>query len=379
MKVKKNICITINALELGGAEKQSVLLAKALKAHHNVTLVVVDPTKEVYPARLQTLEQEDIKPIFLPKNFLLKIVVLTKLLRKKKIEFIFSFLATDMVLGALCGKIVGVPYLFGGIRSSSWPRFKFMALRATHNYLLNYTISNNYAGRRVAVDFGFNENVFVIPNGIEIRPLKPIKGHSKTITIISLGRLVSLKRYDIAIQTIAHLKTIIDEYYAIRYKIVGQGPEEEAILETIEKFEVREEIEVVTNVSDMYMLLEHSDIYLSTSSFEGISNALMEAMNCALPIVATDVGDNSYLVENEQNGFLVEVNDYKAMAEKLKELIEKPNRRHQMGIASYDRLAQNFSFETFQQKYLNIISKVERIKIRDGEVYFESETEPGFL
>lgn len=352
---------------MGGAEKQSLLLAQALKPFHNVILVVVDPTKEVYAPRLKTVKEESIETIFLPKNMLGKAVALFKLFKKRKIEFTFSFLATDIVLTAIVGKFAGVKYRFGGIRSSSWPKLKFKVLKVTHNYLLKYTIANNYAGYQTAIDFGFSPKVFVIPNGIEIRELHPKEKGKNQIRIISLGRLVTPKRYDIAIQTIAHLKTITNAFDSLKYTIVGQGPEYEAIQEQIREQKVSDEIEVITDASDMYALLDTADIYLCTSSFEGISNALMEAMNCAMPIVATDVGDNSRLVLDTKNGFLAEVNNFESLAQKLKYLIEEPNSRTQMGQMSYRHLIDNFSFESFQNKYLSIISNVENLQVEQGE------------
>jgi len=368
----KNICITINSLEMGGAEKQSLMLAQALQPFHNVIVVVVDPTKEVYAPRLKTIQEVGLETIFLPKNMVGKVIQLYKLFKRKNIEFTFSFLATDTLLAALVGKIAGVSYRFGGIRSSSWPKFKFTALRATHNYFLNYTIANNYAGYQTAIDFGFAPKVFVIPNGIEIRELDATETKQKQIRIISLGRLVAPKRYDIAIRTIAHLKTITSSYDTLKYTIVGQGLEYNSIIEQIKEHGVENEIEVITDATDMYALLDTADIYLCTSSFEGISNALMEAMNCAIPIVATDVGDNSRLVLDNKNGYLAEVNDFKSLAQKLKLLIERPQTKLAMGQSSYEHLKDNFSFETFQKKYLEIISNVENIKVEHGEYMIKS-------
>lgn len=371
MSVKKNICITINSLEMGGAEKQSVLLAQALNPFHNVTLVVIDPNKEVIPARSKVLEAEGITPIFLPNNTIKKFVTLTNIMKMHRIEYVFSFLATDMVLSAICGKLAKVPYRFGGIRSSSWPKLKFMTLRAVHNYLLNYTISNNYAGYQIAVDFGFKKNIFVIPNGIEIRPRLARSLGSKATTIISLGRLVTPKRYDIAVKTIAHLKTLLSKDYLIKYKIVGQGPEEDSIRETIGNLGMQKEIEVITDATDMYALLDAADIYLCTSSFEGISNALMEAMNCALSIVATDVGDNARLVVDTKNGFLTEVNDIQSIALKLKYLIENPNQNIKMGQVGYGYLKEQFSLEAFQKKYLDIIENIDYLYVKDGGYFIK--------
>lgn len=362
---RKNICITINSLGRGGAEKQCILLAQALHPFHNVTLVILDP-REVSTPRLSMLKKENLGYEFLSKNSLVRFYQLIRIFRKQRVDFIFSFLPTDTVLSAICGRIAGVKYIFGGIRSSFIPKLKFKVLRTAHNSLLDFTIANNYAAHGSSTSLGFNENVFVIPNGIEIRPLESKKNKDE-LNIVSLGRLVDAKCYDVAIKTIKCLKELTNNSYKIKYKIVGQGPKEKDITAMINDLGLNEEIELITDAIDMYSILDRSDIYLCTSSFEGISNALMEAMNCALPLVVTDVGDNSKLVLNKKNGFTCPVNDYEALAQHLYKLIESPELRTEMGANSYTHLSANFSYKSFQEKYLKIISNIDCIKVENGE------------
>lgn len=358
MAESKNICITINSLVSGGAEKQCLLLAKALKPYHN-TIVVILSARSIYPPHISVIEKEGLAHVFLAKNPLKRACEFTNLLQKRKIDIIFSFLPTDTVWAAIFGNVARVPYIIGGIRSSYLPWIKHLILRAVHNHLLNYTITNNYSAYNSSIEFGFKNKVLVIPNGIEIRPFSPRrKLDDKTITIISVGRLVKSKAYETAIKCIALLKKILKNNYELKYKIVGHGPEQDSIAANIEYYGLGEEIELITYPSDIYELLESSDIYLSTTTFEGISNAIMEAMNCALPLVVTDAGDNSRLVLNNKNGFLTAIHDYKDMAEHLCFLIENPTIRKQMGMKSYKHLVKSFSFEAFQNKYLNLLEHI---------------------
>lgn len=363
----KNICITINSLSSGGAEKQCLLLAKALKPYHNVILVILKP-EPVYQPHLTVITKEDIEHRYLSSNPIKRMVEFTSFLRKKKIDIIFSFLPTDTSFSAICGKLAGVPHIFGGIRNSYIPKMKFVVLRTVHNYLLSYTIANNYAAYLSALDFGFQKKVFVISNGIEIKPfLKEPKENHKNITIISMGRLVEQKDYETAIKSIAELKKSVKPNTKLKYKIVGHGPEKESIVATIEKYGMQEEVEIISNPSNVYELLQASDIYLCTSIFEGISNSIMEAMNCRLPIVATDAGDNARLVIHNKNGFITAINDYEKLSSHMQHLIESPEIRFQMGSESYNHLNQSFGFAVFQKKYLDIIKNVADIKTHKGE------------
>jgi glycosyltransferase involved in cell wall biosynthesis len=274
--------------------------------------------------------------------------------------------------------MAGVPHIFGGIRNSFLPPIKLAVLRAVNNHLLNYTIANNYSAYRMALDYGFKRNVFVIHNGIKIRPIptKPKPGH-KIINIVSVGRFVKQKDYETALRSIAYLKRILVKNQRFRYKIVGSGPEQEIIVECIEKYGIIDEVELITDPPGVYDLLESSDIYLCTSTFEGISNAVMEAMNCALPIVATNAGDNSHLVIHEKNGFIADIRDFKKIAEYLRDLIETPERRSQMGLKSYDHLTKCFGYESFRNKYLEVVEHIDVIQIHNGNFGVRSNSSNG--
>ncbi len=366
MSLKKNICVTINSLSAGGAEKQCILLATALNEHHNVTVIVLTPER-LYQPRLEALKNQNIHYKFLSKNGIKRFFQLIRVFKEMKTDFVFSFLPADTIMSAVCGKLAGVPYVFGGIRSSFLPKVKFLVLKYLNNSILKYTISNNFAARVTAIKLGFNSNVLVIPNGIEIRAITERKSAS-TVNIISLGRLVEPKCYDIAIETVVQLKEILKDEFHITYTIVGQGPLEASIRALIKAKDLDDVISVVTDATDMYALLEASEVYLCTSSFEGISNALMEAMNCQLPIVATNVGDNSKLVLHNKTGFVAPVNACKELAENVSKLVRSEDLRKNMGTEAYDHLRSNFSYEAFQQKYLHIISNIEKLEVSEGQL-----------
>jgi len=78
-------------------------------------------------------------------------------------------------------------------------------------------------------------------------------------------------------------------------------------------------------------------------------------MEFSLPVVATNVGDNKYLVLEGESGFLLPVGDTAGISDKLKWLIENPDKRKEFGIKSYLHLKNNFSEEEFTKKYITLI------------------------
>lgn len=360
MKQIKNICITINSLQRGGAEKQCLLLAKALKSSYNLKLVILN-SKPVYTPRIEFIKNEEIPHVFLPSNKIKRTIELYQFFKNEKIDLVLSFLPADIVWSSIFARLNGVSNIYGGLRNSHIPRHKFLALKLIHNSILNGTISNNHAAVKKAIEFGFKDKFVVIHNGIEIKENR-VKQKAKKldITVMSAGRLVKQKDYPTALRAIAQLKKDLLPRYSIRYKILGNGPELEFLKKQINALDIHKEVHIITDSDDIYQHLEKADIYLSTSLFEGLSNAIMEAMNCGVPIVATNVGDNEYLVQNDENGYLTDIKDSKGLASRLWSLIDSSEQRLKMGLKSHEKIDNGFGYETFKKNYLKFIENIQQ-------------------
>ena len=81
-------------------------------------------------------------------------------------------------------------------------------------------------------------------------------------------------------------------------------------------------------------------------------------MNANLPVVATNVGDNSYLVKDGVNGFLAEKGDVDALAQHLETLIMNKDMRQQFGKRSKEILYDNYSLNIFRDSYIQTIKEL---------------------
>ena len=81
----------------------------------------------------------------------------------------------------------------------------------------------------------------------------------------------------------------------------------------------------------------------------------MEGMNANLPIVCTDVGDNRFLVENDENGYICKPGDYQGIANALWVLVEDAKKRNRFGRRSKEILSLNYNMEIFGQRYLDVM------------------------
>ena len=167
-----------------------------------------------------------------------------------------------------------------------------------------------------------------------------------------MGRLVAQKDHPTALAAIARLRAHVGDRF--RFTIVGFGPEERRVRAAIRDGGLAGCAELVTDPSQAADAHARADIHLSASRFEGLSNTVMEAMAHALPIVATDVGDNARLVREGENGHLVAPGDAHALAERLAPLICSAELREQQGARSFERI-RGYDFDSFAKRCLEFV------------------------
>lgn len=85
----------------------------------------------------------------------------------------------------------------------------------------------------------------------------------------------------------------------------------------------------------------------------------MEGMNANMPVVCTDVGDNSYLVEDGYNGFLAPIRDYVSLSDGILRLIKDGKLRATMGKNSKEHLLDDYSVEIFKERYKRLLKGFE--------------------
>jgi len=96
---------------------------------------------------------------------------------------------------------------------------------------------------------------------------------------------------------------------------------------------------------------QSAQIYVQPSRFEGMSNAILEAMASGLPIIATDVDGNPDLVNEGENGLLVPTDDPPRLAAAMQQLLTDPELREKMGRASRRIIEESFTFEQLFNNY----------------------------
>ena len=190
----------------------------------------------------------------------------------------------------------------------------------------------------------------MIPNGFPDIQNTVKRNLTDVPVIITVGRFVQQKDYETAIRAISLLK---DRFF--RFLIVGYGDLEKDVRKWVNQYHIEDVTTIFINPSNTQELIECADVYLSTSLFEGTSNSIMEAMNWSLPVVATNVGDNSYLVQEKQSGFLHSIGDAEGIANSLGKLLDDSELRNRMGERGNRILHEQYSMVLFEKRYIDLI------------------------
>lgn len=354
--MKKNIAIFLPTLGTGGAEKQALILANILSEMYKVILISYYDDQNENCNISKYIESSDIDIYRLKGGHINKLSCLYSILKLRSIDCLFNYLSFCDFFGSIIGRISNVPQIYNGIRNTKVSKYKLILERISHNLIASGTIFNCHSGLKEFTSCGFkiNKCKTIVNCFPKISPF--IKRNNNSIKkIITVGRFVDQKDYESAIKVIAKVK---EKRLDFQFYIVGYGNEENKIRNWINQYGISDIVNIYIKPENVQELLQDSDIYLSTSLFEGTSNSIMEAMNWGLPIVCTNVGDNNFLVKDKCSGFIHECGDIDNMADSLNYLLNNYDKRIEMGKCSNEILRNSYSQDKFKSEYINLIEQL---------------------
>lgn len=168
----------------------------------------------------------------------------------------------------------------------------------------------------------------VIPN--PIREGLPFRSEMHKKEIVAIGRLMPQKNYPMLLKAF-EIVCRENEDYILR--IFGKGKYEAELRQLTLSLGIENRVMFEGFSTNVHEAIKDSDIYVMSSDFEGLPNALMEAMAMGFPVVSTDcpAGGPRMLIKNGLNGLLVPVGNAAAMARAILRLINEPERKEAMG------------------------------------------------
>ena len=235
---------------------------------------------------------------------------------------------------------------------------KYYINRRVHAYVAISEKVRNIIYRQIGISY---DRIYLIYNGVQIDKFKTFNRNvGKSVnTIISIGRLTKQKDHENLLNA---MKILIDKLNAKGIKvpdlfIVGEGELEKEIKELSTSLGINEHTRFLGIRQDIPDLLSKSDIYVMSSEWEGLSISLIEASASGIPIVATDAGSNSEIIENGVNGLVVPVKNPEALAEGLYQVIMSPDLRRKFTDNSGVKV-KKFRIEDCALNHIDMYTKI---------------------
>lgn len=196
----------------------------------------------------------------------------------------------------------------------------------------------------------------VIPNAINPAFLTELQDNERQKSIVGVGRLCGQKNFGLLIRSFAR---IAGEFPEHRLKIYGRGGMEGELKALAETLGVADRVDFPGHVPDMPRHLQQAGMYVLSSDFEGMPNALIEAMAQGLPCVATDCGGGGarFLVEDGRNGLLVPAGDEERMAAAMRRILQDEDFARELGNAAL-QVRQRLAPERVYDRWLETVNAV---------------------
>jgi glycosyltransferase involved in cell wall biosynthesis len=216
--------------------------------------------------------------------------------------------------------------------------------------------------RDYALETATDVPITVIPNAIELSVFTPPRQreHDGPIRLLFVGRFNAFKNVETLLKAVARLKdTGIDNF---ELQLIGDGEQRSTLERLTVEHQLTRHVRFLGWVDRAAILnfYRQADLFVTATTWEGMPNTVLEAMACGLPVVASRASGLAELVREGVNGYLVDINDPLALADRLAELIDNPYERQRMGKESRKVAEQEFAWEYIAEQYVEIYRQIRK-------------------
>jgi glycosyltransferase involved in cell wall biosynthesis len=192
--------------------------------------------------------------------------------------------------------------------------------------------------------------------------LNKLEVSRSNLCVVALGRLVHKKGFDILINV---WKRISAAFPSARLIIAGEGPLRPILSEQAKALGIAESVILPGRVpwNQVPGLFSCADLFILPSiidkhgNIDGLPTVLLEAMSCGLPVIASQIGGMSEVIDNHQNGVLVPAGNEAALAEAIQELLENPAKRESLGLEARRSITNALHWEQVAKEFISLFDE----------------------
>ena len=373
MKPKIKILYIITSSSIGGAER--ILYYTATGLNYNKYDIAVCSLKNKGEIA-RALEKQGIEVCCLHmggrESFLgclSSIIALIRLfpyLVRIRPTIVHSFLFRANILARIAGYLTGIPIIISSVRVMGGEKKYFHYVEMITSFMVDHYVTVSESVKRYIIDKSkiSAEKISVIYNGVNIKsqdnsyeqnPKMPFKIEDKDRILMTVGRLHKQKGHCYLIQAVSKVRK---EFPNVKLLVTGEGEEENNLKKLVKTLDLMNEVIFAGLSSDIERILPMAELFILPSLWEGLPNALLEAMAAGKPVVATKVGGIPEIVVHGETGVLIPPRDTDALAIAIIDLLQNRLKAKDMGEAARIRAGKRFSIYKMIEKTENLYQEL---------------------
>lgn len=333
-----NITIFISGVTGGGAEKVACTLASYLTENkHEVDMLTMSDEEATYflspKVKRTCLLHERERKNYLYNN-LLRILRLVKYILTHKpdcytILLPDNILIFNMVRFLTKSKLIASERVDPNAYTAEMQHKLKKVAKNFDGWVFQTQIQRDWYGSTTGT-----AKTIIIPNAINPDVIKPYQKRARNTNIVTAGRLTEQKNQKLLIDAFGK---IADKHATSKLVIYGDGPKREELQAQIENMGLTNRVSLPGYSPNVTESVSESNMFVLSSDYEGMPNALMEAMALGVPCVSTDCGGGGarFLIENGKNGLLVPIQDADALAEAMDRILSDKVYAESLGQEAY--------------------------------------------
>lgn len=321
----------IHALGYGGAGKMIVYLANHFsKIGYDVVIYVEEQMGKHYEMEpgVRVYQETEFFKNYYTRHFR-QIFQLRRRVKEINPDLVISFQTNQNALSVLATRGRNIPVIVSE-RGDPYQYHDIVAKLKTR--VINKAEGGVFQTKKAMQYYGeeLQQRSVVIYNPNTVTGIERPEKRNNEIAFV--GRFdIQQKRQDLAIEA---FKIVADSVPDVKLSFYGAGKEQEIIKKQACDLGIEDRVLFKGLVKDVPNAIKDSRLFLMTSDFEGMPNALIEAMACGLPCVSTDCspGGASELIQSGENGIVVPCGDAKAIAAAIVRLLNNKEEAEKMGV-----------------------------------------------
>lgn len=362
-----NILCFIDNLNAGGAQRQICYLASFLKKKNNEVTVLSYHPGDFF---LDELKKNKIHYVILQnKNKLLRTLKIIKFLRSSKHDIVIAYLRAPSIISEIAS-IFGRKWKLIISERNNYVNDGFLKnlfRRLMHLFADHVIVNSNTGFQSIKKSAPWLKNVSLIYNFTNLEYFKPKKNlldkNEEVINFIGVGKYSDQKNIINLIEAFNIVKKKAPDinfnlqWFGDNFKSDQSNNYLNRIRSLINQYSLDDVFLLNPVTQDILDKYQRSSVFILPSLYEGFPNVVCEAIACGLPVLVSDVCDNSFFVD-QSNGYLFNPNDPSDIADKIISFSQlEGKKKYLMSINARKKAELIFSKEKYMNSHLKIINK----------------------